>query len=236
MPPSPDSLKSLSRLRLDRSPVAVGFLATPPAGLPHIERALPAGCSYWKEASEGHAFYTTAEDHQNCPVGAFTHGVTLSAEKTAELQSLVGTMIELHYLRQDEAPQIPHRTAPMQVAAYAPLAEAAFDPDLVIFRGNARQIMMLSEAARAAGSFDSAAAMGRPACAMIPHATGTSSSSVASVACIGNRVYTELGDHELYFAVPGKSLTPVLEQLEVMLDANAALEQFHKQRASALSG
>jgi uncharacterized protein (DUF169 family) len=227
-------LKPLTRLRLNRSPVAVGFLAVPPPGLPRVERPLPAGCSYWKEASEGHAFYTTPEDHENCPVGAFTHGVTLSSDKAAELQSLVGTMIQLQYLRSEDVSGIPHRVARMQVAAYAPLADAAFDPDLVIFRGNARQIMLLSEAARAAGSFESSAAMGRPACAMIPQTTGTAS-SVASVGCIGNRVYTELGDDELYFSVPGPALPQVLEQLTVMLDANAALEQFHKQRAAALS-
>jgi uncharacterized protein (DUF169 family) len=234
MPTAPDLLKSVTRLGLDRSPVAVGFLSTPPADLGRIERPLPAGCSYWKEASEGRAFYTTAEDHQNCPVGALTHGVTLTPAKTVELQSLVGTMIELQYLRSEEVPGIPRRASSMQIAAYAPLAEAPFDPDLVIFRGNARQIMLLSEAARAAGSFESAAVMGRPACAMIPQAAGHDS-AVASVGCVGNRVYTELGDSELYLAVPGKALPQILERLGVVLDANDALERFHRQRAAALS-
>src|SRR5205085_736543 len=100
----------------------------------------------------------TAEDHQNCTVGAFTHGVALTPAKTEELQSLVGTMIELHYLRSDEVAAIPHRGEPMQVAAYAPIDVATFAPDLVIFRGNVRQIMLLSEAARAAGVFESATA------------------------------------------------------------------------------
>jgi len=39
------------------------------------------------------AFYTMPEDHQNCPVGAFTHGVTLAPAKAQELQSLVGLMV-----------------------------------------------------------------------------------------------------------------------------------------------
>ena len=43
-----------------------------------------------------------------------------------------------------------------------------FDPDVVVFRGNARQIMLLSEAARAAGVFEEATTMGRPACAILP--------------------------------------------------------------------
>ena len=88
--------------------------------------------------------------------------------------------------------------------------DATFAPDVVIFRGNARQIMLLSEAARAAGAFEPGTAMGRPACAMLPQALGTAG-GVASVGCIGNRVYTELGDDELYLAVPAKALGRVLE-------------------------
>jgi uncharacterized protein (DUF169 family) len=231
---SSELLKPVARLRLNRPPVAVAFLAAPPPGLARIDRPLPAGCSYWKHASEGNAFYTTSEDHENCAVGSFTHGVTLSPAKAKELEGLIGTMVELHYLRSEEVAGIPHRGSPMQIAAYAPLAQASFDPEVVIFRGNARQIMLVSEAARAAGIFESAAAMGRPACAMIPQAAGAQS-GVASVGCIGNRVYTELGDDEMYFAVPGKALPRVLEQLDVMLNANAALESFHRERAATLA-
>jgi len=231
---SPDLLESVTRLRLSRPPVAVAFLATPPPGLSRIDRPMPAGCSYWKHASEGNAFYTTPEDHENCAVGAFTHGVTLSPAKATELEGLIGTMVQLQYLRSEEVAGIPHRGSPMQIVAYAPLAQASFDPEVVIFRGNARQIMLVSEAARAAGIFESAAAMGRPACAMLPQTAG-SQAAVASVGCIGNRVYTELGDDEMYFAVPGTNLPRVLEQLDIMLNANAALESFHRDRAAALA-
>jgi uncharacterized protein (DUF169 family) len=231
---SPELLEPVNRLNLTHPPVAMAFLAAPPAGVDRIGRPLPAGCSYWKHASDGHVFYTTADDHENCAVGAFTHGVTLSPAKAQELDGLIGTMVQLHYLRSEEVAGIPHRQTPMKIAAYAPLADATFEPEAVIFRGNARQIMLISEAARATGIFESAAAMGRPACAMIPHATA-SQSGVASVGCIGNRVYTELGDDEMYFAVPGKALPRVMEQLEVMLTANAALEALHKQRAAALA-
>jgi len=231
---SPELLKSVARLKLDLPPVAVAFVATPPAGLDHIDRPLPAGCSYWKYASEGHAFYTLPEDHQNCPVGAYTHGVTLSPAKVEELNGLIGTMVGLQYIKMEEVPGIPHRETPMAVAAYAPLAQATFDPETIIFRGNARQIMLVSEAARAAGIFESGAAMGRPACAMLPQASATQS-GVASVGCIGNRVYTGLADDEMYFTVPGKALPRVLEQLDTIINANVALEAFHKERAATLA-
>lgn len=226
----PSSRKSpLSRLNLRSPPVAVGFLAAPPPGLARVERAAAAGCAYWRHAADGHAFYTTADDHQGCPVGAFTHGVELSPEQAAELQSLVGTMIQLRYLKSEEVPQIPHRPAPLQVAAYAPLDQASFTPDVVIFRGNARQIMLLSEAARAAGASQTGTVMGRPACAMLPQAVHTSA-SIASVGCIGNRVYTQLQDDELYLTVPGPAVEQTLQELGTIVEANDALEQFHRQR------
>jgi uncharacterized protein (DUF169 family) len=233
MPLAASHLENLSALQLEAAPVAIAFLAAPPPGLPRIDRPRPAGCGYWKEASEGRAFYTTAGDHANCPVGAFTHGVELSTDKAAELQALVGTMIELKYLKGEEIPLIPHRTAPMQVAAYAPLASSPFAPDIVVFRGNVRQIMLLSEAARAAGVFEAGTVMGRPACAMLPQVL-ESGSGTASVGCIGNRVYTGLADDELYLTVPGTKVPDVLDELGTIAHANEQLEKFHRQRAATL--
>ena len=224
---------ALSELNLSWLPVAVAFLPEPPAGLPRIERPAAAGCGYWRRASEGHSFYTMAEDHYNCPVGAFTHGAELPADRTAELNGLVGSMILLHYLRSDEVPTLPHRSQPLSYAAYAPLTDAAFPPDVVIFRGNARQVMLLVEAARAAGAFEQGTAMGRPACAAIPQSMA-SREAVASVGCIGNRVYTGLDDNELYLVVPGSAVQQTLEQLAVIVAANRELESFHRARAAAI--
>jgi len=223
----------LSRLNLIHSPVAVSFLAQPPAGLARVSSSDVASCGYWKQASEGQAFYTTADDHQNCPVGAFTHGVALSPAKRQELEGLIGTMVQLHYIKAGEVPQIPHRTEALGVAAYAPLAQATFDPDVVIFRGTARQIMLVSEAARRAGALDTAAVMGRPACAMLPQAIGATN-AVTSVGCIGNRVYTGLADDELYIAVPGSAIDRVLAEIDTIVNANVELEKFHRARASEL--
>ena len=232
---SAETLSSFDKLELSHAAVAVAFLDSPPVGMSRVGQAEAAGCGYWKRASQGQTFYTTAEDHMNCPVGAFTHGVTLPPEKATELQSLVTTMIELKYLSGDEVPQIPRRSAPMAVAAYAPLADAPFPPDAVIFRGTPRQIMLLTEAARGAGVFESGTVMGRPACAMLPHSIG-SGAAAASVGCIGNRVYTALGDDELYVVIPGNALRNVARQLDTVLTANAELEKSHQVRARQLTG
>ena len=65
---------------------------------------------------------------------------------------------------------------------------------------------------------------------MLPQSIG-SGAAAASVGCIGNRVYTALGDDELYLVVPGNALTKVARQLETVLTANAELEKLHQARA-----
>src|SRR5262245_29497529 len=221
-----DALRSLN---LQWKPVAIAFMQTPPAHLSRVDHSLPAGCAYWKYASEGRSFYTVPDDHFNCPVGAFTHGVTLPETQKIELEGLISTMIRLEYLHGEEVAGIPHRREALKVAAYAPLEDATFMPDVVVVRGNVRQMMLISEAARAAGVFNGADILGRPACAMIAHGHDTGN-AVASFACIGNRVYTNLADDELYVTIPGAALSSVFERLEVILSANAQLETFHRQR------
>jgi len=58
--------------------------------------------------------------------------------------------------------------------------------------------------------------------------------AVASVGCIGNRVYTGLDDNELYLVVPGSAVQQTLEQLAVIVAANRELESFHRARAAAI--
>jgi uncharacterized protein (DUF169 family) len=231
---TPIQLQSLSRLNLAHAPVAISFVSAMPEDVPHVAAALPAGCGYWKHAAEGRSFYTSDADHQNCPVGAYTHNVALPPAKAEELQSMMGTMIELRYLRSEEIAAIPRLPQPMRYAVYTPLNRTQRRPDVVVFRGNARQIMLVSEAARSAGVFGQGMALGRPACAMLPQAMAATA-GVASVACIGNRVYTGLGDEEMYFAVPGSEIDATLDELQTILHANEALEQFHRQRAAVLA-
>lgn len=222
-----DKLQELLRLKVP--PVAIAFRPTPPAGVPRINGAAPSGCSYWKLAAEGRVFYTESADHHNCPVGAYTHGIDLPAEKQGELQGLIGMMLELGYLREGEIANIPRRAEHFGVAIYSPWALAPCDADVVLVRGNAKQLMFLAEAARATGIGDTGDLMGRPTCAMIP-ATLQHSRATTSLGCIGNRVYTGLADDELYAAIPGSRMDEVLKHLEVIAQANSKLEAFHQQR------
>ena len=300
-------------LGLSLSPVAIGFLATPPRGLARVTKAAPASCGYWSRAAQGEAFYTEPADHLGCAIGAHTHGIPTTATQKEELMQLIHTMVGLEYLSMDEVPchhrpawvpvsppspgtrdpprwvpsrcgrptgsrvapstsaaslplrpsggratggdgvgpwsrwfryprwpaatvpNIPHRdsTEP-NVIAYAPLGAATFPVDLVLVRGDVRQLMLLAEAAQSAGVGSGAPTLGRPTCAVLPQAQQTMRAS-ASFGCVGNRVYTGARETEGYYAIPGAALLAIEAKLEVVLHANAELGKFHQARKAALS-
>ncbi len=218
-------------LRLDSPPVAISFVDAPPDGIPRVAASEPAGCGYWRRAAQGEVFYTVADDHKRCPIGAHTHNVTLSPAEQQELMGLVGTMVELAYIRMEEVPQIPTRRSPLKVAVYAPLENAPVEPDVVLVRGKARQLMLLAEAAQAVGIAGAGPTMGRPTCAALPEAIN-SERTAASFGCVGNRVYTGAGDDDAYFAIPGGQLAALEAKLAVIVRANEELEKFHRARAA----
>lgn len=217
-------------LRLTSPPVAITFTDVPPSGVPHVSTMEPAGCGYWRLAAEGQVFYTLPHDHKGCPVGAHTHNVPLSPSEQQELMGLVQTMVGLSYLKMEEVPRIPTRRAPLKVAVYAPLDATPGTPDVVLVRGNARQLMLLAEAAQAAGIAGDGATMGRPTCAVLPRAIN-SGRTAASFGCAGNRVYTGADETDAYYAIPGAQVRALEAQLAVIVRANEALEQFHRARA-----
>jgi uncharacterized protein (DUF169 family) len=219
-------------LNLRAAPVAITFRPSAPAGVAHVAAREPAGCGYWRRAADGEVFYTDADDHKRCPVGAHTHGVHLSAAEAKELEGLVKTMVDLEYLSMDEVPSIPTRKEPFGVAVYAPIDRAPLPPDVVLVHGTPRQLMLLAEAAQAAGIAEDTPTMGRPTCALLPSAIEQKRGG-ASLGCIGNRVYTALDDNEAYFAIPGASVGAVEERLRAILHANQELEKFHRSRAQS---
>lgn len=219
-------------LQLKRPPVGIVFQSTPPEDVPKIDASAVASCAYWKIAASGPAFYTDAADHTGCPIGAHTHGVEKSDELNSELESVVGTMVQLEYINMEEVPHIPQLEGPFQYAVYAPLPEISFEPAVVVITGTAKQIMLLVEAAHAAGVNSDSSMIGRPTCAAIP-AVLQSDKTATNLGCIGNRVYTEMPDDELYFICPGQHLEKIEAKRATILDANQALHDYHTGRNSA---
>lgn len=220
-------------LGLKWPPISVTFRKELPTGIPRIGELAPSGCTYWKLAAEGQVFYTEASDHYGCPIGAYTHGVSLPPAQGKELEGMIETMVGLNYIKMEEVPSIPRREDTFGVAIYAPLADTPFPPDVIIVRANAKQMMLLAEAINAAGLGGSSGIMGRPTCAMIPAVMKTQQTAI-SLGCIGNRVYNDLGDEELYLAMSRSQLTTVVEELSAVELANRQLKALHRNRSARI--
>ena len=221
------------RLGLPRRPVAVTFRDAPPPGVEPFTGSEPSGCSFWRLAMEGRAFYTVPADHYNCPVGSHTHNIPLPGERAAELPQVLEIMTGLGYLKTEEVPGIPRLPKTPGAIVYAPLGDTPVDPDVVLFIGPPGRLMLLQEAALRAGVAARVPFLGRPTCMALPAALA--GGAVASTGCIGNRVYTGTGDDELYVAVPGRDLPRVAEEAETIAKANAALADYHKGRRASLA-
>lgn len=220
-------------VRLERRPVAVAFCDTAPAGVPRFTGATPSGCSFWPLAMRGRVFYTVPADHYNCAVGSHTHNIPLPAERAQELPQTLELMTGLGYVKMDEVPGIPQLPRTPGAVVYAPLGDTPVDPDVVLFVGRPGRVMLLQEAALRAGVGARVPLLGRPTCMALPAALA--GGTVASTGCIGNRVYTDVADDELYVAVPGKDLARVIEELSTTAHANARLADYHRERRRTLT-
>ena len=220
-------------LNLPHRPVAVSFLDVEPPAVEKFEGTQPSGCSFWKLASEGRVFYTVGADHFNCPIGSYTHNISLPESRAHELNDTLEFMTSIGYLRMAEVPVIPRLAETPGFVLYAPLGETPVDPAVVLFWGPPGRVMVLQEAAIRAGVAGQMNTLARPTCMVLPAAL--SFGTVASSGCIGNRVYTGLDEAELYVAVPGKDVGLVAEQTAVVRAANATLRQYHQERKRELT-
>jgi len=220
-------------LHLQRRPVAMTFRETPPAGVPQFTGVEPSGCSFWRLAAGGRTFYTIPSDHYNCAIGSYTHNIPLPPERAQELDQTLTFMTGLGYVRTEEIPAIPRLPHTPQVVIYAPLGDSPLDPDVVLFAGLPGRLMLLQEAAVRAGIGAQVLSLARPTCMAVPAALA--SGVIASTGCIGNRIYTDLGEEELYMVVPGKDLARVADEVGTITEANLKLSEYHRERRQALA-
>src|SRR5271169_3647565 len=216
-----------------RRPVAVTFLEKAPATANQFEGTEPSSCSFWRLAAEGRTFYTVPENHFNCAVGAYTHNIALSPERERETEQTLKMLFDLGYVRPEEVPQIPRLATTPKAILYAPLGETPVAPDVVLFACKPAGAMLLNEAAGRAGVASGAPALGRPTWMALPAAL--QHGVILSLGCMGNRVYTGLGEDEMYFVVRGTDLAAVAEALVTITSANAALNQYATGRRAQLA-
>lgn len=219
-------------LQLDRRPVAIAFRESPPLGVSKFSGAMPSGCSFWRLAAEGRTFYTVPGDHYNCPVGSYTHNIALPPDRAQELDQTLQLMTGIGYLRMEDIPGVFRLPDTPAVTIYAPLGDTPVDPDVVMFAVRPVSVMLLEEAALRAGVAAQLPMLGRPTCMALPAALAQG--TVASAGCIGNRIYTDLSENELYVAVPGKDLERIAAEVDTILVANFRLAEYHRERRRTL--
>jgi uncharacterized protein (DUF169 family) len=220
-------------VKLARRPVAVTFADAAPANVERFSGTEPSSCSFWRLAAAGRVFYTVPENHFNCAVGAYTHNISLSPEREKETEQTLKMMFDLGYVKPEEVPQIPRLGKAPVAIVYAPLGESPVAPDVVLFACKPAGAMLLNEAANRAGVASGAPALGRPTCMALP--ASLQHGSILSLGCIGNRVYTGLGEDEMYLVLRGRDLGAVADALGVIGTANAALNDYAKGRREQLA-
>ena len=222
-------------LGLTKQPIAVGFFDEVPEGIEQwAGGAVPAGCSFWREAMDGRTFYTVPADHYNCAVGAYTHNIPQPAFRSSALNDTIGFMVETGYLRMAEVPMIPVLPKTPQYVAYGPAEEGRFRADVVVIAARPAAMMLIYEVALRCGAGNIATpALGRPGCAVLPM-TLNSGAAALSLGCKGNRTFTGLPDEEMYLAIPGEKWDAVLETLRPIANSNAAMEAHYKRHETSV--
>jgi uncharacterized protein (DUF169 family) len=218
---------------LAKRPVAVAFLDAAPAGVEKFSGTEPSGCSFWRLAAAGKIFFTAPENHFNCAVGAYTHNIPLSPEREKETEQTLKMMFDVGYVKPEEVPQIPRLAKTPAAIVYSPLGDAPVAPDVVLFVCKPSSAMLLNEAANRAGVASGAPALGRPTCMALP--ASMQHGAILSLGCMGNRVYTGLGEDEMYFVMRGEDVAAVASALGIIMQANTALKEYAAGRRTELA-
>ncbi|HEV2580360.1 MAG TPA: DUF169 domain-containing protein [Ktedonobacteraceae bacterium] len=221
-------------LQLNQPPIGLAFVDTAPQGVRKTGRRVPSACTFWRLAEQG-VFYATAEDHQECPIGMLTMGFSMPEAAQQRAQELVQTMASVQYFSPAEVSALPIVQKPHTSVVYGRLDQFPVQADVMLCVLDTRQAMLVAEAMGNVNWLQGGqAAFGRPTCAVIPRAMQTGATSL-SFGCVGARTYIDLQPSELVLTVPNDAFATLVERLQIIIDANAALAPFHAQQKARFS-
>jgi uncharacterized protein (DUF169 family) len=203
-------------LHLAVAPIGISFSTEAGAGVPAFAEPMsepaadgrsgrvPAGCVFWVRAAE-RSFTTAPEDHGNCSVGRFTHG--LASLEDVGGNDDVAALLESGWVDAEAVGGIPSISERPEMITYGPVAESASTPDVVLIRVNGRQMMVLSDA------LPGLKIEGKPQCHIVALAK-EHGEVVASVGCALSRARTGMRPDEMTLALPGSRLAEVTAAVE----------------------
>ena len=139
----------------------------------------------------------------------------------------------LDYVRPSEVEALPVVTTRHKHVLYQPLQDAGDRPSVVLLFAHPSQGLIITEALTRVDG-ETPAAMGRPACALIPQVLN-SARSASSLGCCGARAYLDaLSDDVALWGLLGARLEQYVDEIENLAKANAVLSRFHTLRRAAI--
>lgn len=225
-------------LHLAAPPIAITFERSVPSGIPVFEAPMsaptadgrqgrvPAGCVFWMRGAE-RTFTTVAQDHGNCSIGSYTHGLATLEEVAGHDD--VAAMLESGWVDAGMVGSIPTVSVEPGAITYGPLADAAGEPDVVLLRVNGRQLMVLSDA------LPGLRVEGKPQCHIVAVAK-EQGEAVASVGCALSRARTGMRSDEMTFAFPGSRLAEVVEAVERTASVDTVVAKYAAEDARRFGG
>ncbi len=217
-----------SALHLATPPIAISFGDSAPGGIEAFDEPMseptpdgrsgrvPAGCVFWVRAAE-RSFTTAPEDHGNCSVGRYTHGLATLEEVGGNDD--VATLVESGWVDPAAFGSIPAVSERAQVITYGPLGDVQRAPDVVLLRVNGRQLMVLSD------SIPGLRIEGKPQCHIVALAK-EHGEAAASVGCALSRARTGMKPDEMTFAVPAGRLGEVVEAVKRTAAVDSAVAKY----------
>ncbi len=212
-------------LGLEHSPVAITFSESAPDGsLPAFDAPMSeptedgrsgraaAPCVFWMYAHE-RTFTTVPEDHGNCSVGRFTHGLAEAGDILGKTD--VAALLDLGWVTMEAFSGVASLSRRPRSIIYGPLGDGEGDPDVVLLRLRPAQMMELADAVSVDFS-------GKPQCQILPRAVDDNIIA-ASMGCALSRARTGMGDDELTCAVPASRVSEVVEALSPVREADEAV-------------
>jgi uncharacterized protein (DUF169 family) len=221
-------------LHLAEPPIGIAWRDSVPVDIAPFDEPMPdpaadgrtgrvaAPCVFWMRAAHG-TFSTVAADHGNCSVGLMTHGWKTLDEVAGN--SDVAALLDSGWVTMDVVPQIPVVTHRPTAMVYGPLVDATGDPDVVLIRVNAKQLMVLADA------YPGLRVEGKPQCHILAIAK-EEGEPAASVGCTLSRVRTGMRADEMTVAIPGGRVREFVGRLQDTHSADSAVAQYAAQDAA----
>jgi len=225
-------------LHLAVAPVAISFLDREPERVDRFDAPMaeptpdgragrvPAGCVFWVHGAT-RTFATVPEDHGNCSVGRYTHGLASLDDVAANAD--VATLLESGWVTPEAVGAIPSVSTAPAAIVYGPLADDGPDPDVVLVRVNGRQMMVLSDA------LPGMRIEGKPQCHIVAIASERGEVA-ASVGCALSRARTGMRPEEMTVALPGARLAEVVDAVERTAAVDGVVAKYAAEDARRFAG